>query len=137
MKEGFNIIEKITLPTDYQSLVDVENLVERVCQSLGVAEDAYGNVLISVTEAVNNAICHGNKNNTNLSIEVGVGDHSEAFCFQVNDEGDGFDYNNLPDPTSPENILKENGRGIFLMKNLSDEVVFNDKGNEVTIYFNK
>ena len=137
MKEGFNIIEKITLPTDYQSLVDVENLVERICQSLGVTEDAYGNILISVTEAVNNAICHGNQNNANLRIEVGVGDHPDAFCFKVSDEGNGFDYLNLPDPTAPENILKENGRGIFLMKNLADDIVFDDKGNEVTIYFNK
>ncbi len=137
MKEGFNIIEKITLTTDYQSLVDVENLVERVCQSLGVQDDAYGNVLISVTEAVNNAICHGNKNDANLTIEVGVGDHTDAFCFRICDQGDGFDYSNLPDPTAPENILKENGRGIFLMKNLADEIAFNDKGNEVTIYFSK
>lgn len=137
MKEGFNIIEKITLTTDYQSLVDVENLVERVCQSLGVQDDAYGNVLISVTEAVNNAICHGNKNDANLTIEVGVGDHTDAFCFRICDQGDGFDYSNLPDPTAPENILKENGRGIFLMKNLADEIAFNVKGNEVTIYFSK
>lgn len=137
MKEGFNIIEEITLPADFQSLVDVENLVERTCQTVGIQEDAYGNVLISVTEAVNNAICHGNKNNTELKIEVAVADSSDSFCFIIKDQGNGFDYDNLPDPTSPENILKENGRGIFLMKNLSDEVEFNEQGNEVSIYFSK
>jgi serine/threonine-protein kinase RsbW len=57
--------------------------------------------------------------------------------YKRQDEGKGFDYHNLPDPTAPENILKENGRGIFLMKNLSDEIEFNDSGNEVTIYFGK
>jgi serine/threonine-protein kinase RsbW len=51
--------------------------------------------------------------------------------------GRGFDYENLPDPTSPENLLKENGRGIFLMKNLSDLVEFEDQGKSVFIYFNK
>jgi serine/threonine-protein kinase RsbW len=137
MKEGFNIIEALTLPTDFQSLVDVENLVEKVCQIVGIQEDAFGNVLIAVTEAVNNAICHGNKENSSLIIQVAVADSANAFCFKIKDEGTGFDYNNLPDPTAPENILKENGRGIFLMKNLSDEVSFNEAGNEVVIYFSK
>lgn len=137
MKEGFNIIEEITLPADFQSLVDVENLVEKVCQTVGVQEDAFGNVLIAVTEAVNNAISHGNEKNSTLSIDVAVGDATDSFCFKIKDQGDGFDYNNLPDPTAPENILKENGRGIFLMRNLSDEVAFNEAGNEVIIYFSK
>jgi serine/threonine-protein kinase RsbW len=137
MKEGFNIIEAVTLPTDFQSLVDVENLVEKVCQTVGIQEDMFGNVLIAVTEAVNNAICHGNNLNNTLNIEVAVADASNAFCFKIKDQGNGFDYNNLPDPTAPENILKENGRGIFLMRNLSDEVTFNELGNEVIIYFSK
>ncbi len=137
MKEGFNIIEKITIPADFQSLVDVENLVDKVCQTIGVVEDAYGNVLIAVTEAVNNSIYHGSGLNKSLTVEVSVADSIDAFCFRICDEGAGFDYNNLPDPTSPENLLKENGRGIFLMRNLSDEVIYNEKGNEVTIYFMK
>jgi serine/threonine-protein kinase RsbW len=137
MKEGFNIIEALTLPTDFQSLVDVENLVEKVCQIVGIQEDAFGNVLIAVTEAVNNAICHGNNENNALLIEVAVADSINSFCFKIKDQGIGFDYNNLPDPTAPENILKENGRGIFLMRNLSDEVIFNEVGNEVVIYFSK
>ena len=137
MKEGFNIIEALTLPTDFQSLVDVENLVEKVCQIVGIQEDAFGNVLIAVTEAVNNAICHGNNENNALLIEVAVADSINSFCFKIKDQGIGFDYNNLPDPTAPENILKENGRGIFLMRNLSDEVIFNEAGNEVVIYFSK
>jgi serine/threonine-protein kinase RsbW len=137
MKEGFNIIEALTLPTDFQSLVEVENLVEKVCQIVDIQEDAFGNVLIAVTEAVNNAICHGNNQNNTLTIDVAVGDSINSFCFRIKDQGKGFDYNNLPDPTAPENILKENGRGIFLMRNLSDEVTFNEAGNEVIIYFSK
>ncbi len=137
MKEGYSIIEKVKLPTDYNSLVDVEALVGNVCEKLGVVEDAYGNVLIAVTEAVNNAIEHGNAMNKDLLVSVFVGDDDSSFCFNVMDEGKGFDYTNLPDPTSPENILKENGRGIFLMKNLADEVCFDAPGNSVNMYFNK
>jgi hypothetical protein len=70
MKEGFTIIEKIKLPSDFNALVDVENLVDRVCSGLGVQEDAYGNVLVAVTEAVNNAIQHGNEMKKELSVDV-------------------------------------------------------------------
>ena len=137
MKEDFTIIERIRIPSDNSSLKDVEVLVDSVCVKLNVDEDNYGNVLIAVTEAVNNAIEHGNGGISDLLVEVAVGDTSNAFCFSISDKGLGFDYLNLPDPTAPENVLKENGRGIFLMKNLADGVEFNEKGNSVTVYFNK
>jgi serine/threonine-protein kinase RsbW len=137
MKEGFTIIEQVKLPSDFASLVEVENLIDKVCADLGVQEDAYGNVLIAVTEAVNNAIQHGNEENSNLFVDVAVGDKETEFCFRIKDEGLGFDFNSLPDPTAPENLLKESGRGIFLMRNLADEVEFDGEGNSVNIYFSK
>jgi serine/threonine-protein kinase RsbW len=137
MKEGFTIIEQLKLPSDFNALVDVENLIDRVCSGLGVQDEAYGNVLIAVTEAVNNAIQHGNELKKELYVDVLVGDKTEEFCFSIKDEGKGFDYNQLPDPTAPENILKENGRGIFLMRNLADDVVYEGEGNSVNIYFVK
>lgn len=137
MKEGFTIIEQVKLPSDFASLVEVENLIDKVCADLGVQEDAYGNVLIAVTEAVNNAIQHGNEENSNLFVDVAVGDKETEFCFRIKDEGIGFDFNFLPDPTAPENLLKESGRGIFLMRNLADEVEFDGEGNSVNIYFSK
>jgi serine/threonine-protein kinase RsbW len=137
MKEGFKIIDTLQIPSDFSSLVDVENLVDRVCGDLGVQEDSYGNVLIAVTEAVNNAIQHGNEFNTQLVVDVAVGDQPTEFCFNVKDQGKGFDFSNLPDPTAPENLMKENGRGIFLMKSLSDNVEFDDFGSSVSLYFSK
>ena len=133
MKEGFSIIDSLEINSDFQEVPKVEALIDKVCGDLGVNEDFYGNVLIAVTEAVNNAIIHGNKNKYELSVAVAVGDRPEEFCFSVEDRGDGFDYNNLPDPTSPENIMKENGRGIFLMKNLADELEFEEDGRKVNI----
>jgi serine/threonine-protein kinase RsbW len=137
MKEGYKIIDSLQIPSDFSAMVDVENLVDRVCENLGVQEDAYGNVLIAVTEAVNNAIQHGNDFKTDLTVDVSVGDQPEEFCFNVKDHGKGFDFSNLPDPTAPENLLKENGRGIFLMKSLSDDVEFDDAGSSVSLYFVK
>lgn len=137
MREGFTIIDSLAIPSDYEAVAQVEVLVDKVCGELGVNEDNYGNVLIAVTEAVNNAIEHGNKKDSSMDVLVAVGDNPSEFCFNVKDHGRGFDFGNLPDPTAPENILKENGRGIFLMKNLADEVEFEDSGRSVNIYFSK
>lgn len=137
MKEGYNLIESLRVPSQYESMVEVESLIDKVCESLSVNEDYYGNVLIAVTEAFNNAVKHGNQLDSNLSVELGVGDNASDFCFSVKDEGPGFDFKNLPDPTAPENIEEENGRGIFLMKSLSEVVEFSENGREVTMYFSK
>lgn len=137
MKEGFEVVESLSIPSDFGSISKVELLIDDVCNRLSVNEDYYGNVLIAVTEAVNNAILHGNEQNNDLSVDLSVGDKETDFCFSVQDYGKGFEFDNLPDPTAPENIEKENGRGIYLMRSLAEEVVFEDKGRNVSIYFSK
>ncbi|MDX2359538.1 MAG: ATP-binding protein [Crocinitomicaceae bacterium] len=137
MKDGFVKINSLSIPSDFGSISKVEMLIDDVCAKLEVNEDYYGNVLIAVTEAVNNAIQHGNQLRDDLSVDLSVGDKETDFCFSVKDYGAGFDFSNLPDPTAPENIEKEDGRGIFLMKSLSEEVEFNDGGTSVDIYFTK
>jgi len=137
MKEGFIQIESLSIPSEFDSVQRVESLIDDVCERLRVNEDSYGNVLIAVTEAVNNAIIHGNKMNRDLNVDLYVGDKETDFCFSVKDHGDGFDFNNLPDPTAPENINKEDGRGIFLMRSLAEEVEFDNEGRDVNIYFSK
>jgi serine/threonine-protein kinase RsbW len=102
---------------------------------LSLNEDYYGNILIAVTEAVNNAVVHGNGLEDSKKVKVQVNKEKERLMFVVEDQGTGFDFDNLPDPTAPENIEKPDGRGIFLMKNLSDEVEFENKGSKVCITF--
>lgn len=131
------LIERVIYPSDLTSVSHVETLVDKVCNELAVDEEIYGNILIAITEAMNNAIIHGNSFKKDLDIEVLVAADEEKLLFAIKDQGIGFDYNNLPDPTAPENIEKENGRGIFLIKNLSDDVEFNDEGNLITITFNR
>jgi len=137
MKKDFVLVDKLSIPSDFGSIAKVETLVDSVCERLAVNEDYYGNVLIAVTEAVNNAIEHGNMMKNELSVDVHVGDKEMDFCFNIRDKGVGFDYKNLPDPTSPENIEKENGRGIYLMKSLAEAVEFEENGTSVSIYFSK
>ena len=137
MKEGFSIVTEMVLPSDYQSLIDVEKLVGTVCEEFGVHEDAFGNVLIAVSEAVNNAIQHGNQNNPDAKVEVKVANQADVFCIQIKDQGTGFSYESLHDPTAPENLLKDSGRGVFLMQHLADEVEFVNTGSVVNLYFRK
>ncbi len=137
MKEGYVLVNKLSIPSTFGSLNKVESLIDEVCEKLQVNEDYYGNVLVAVTEAVNNAIIHGNKLKEELTVDVHVGDKETDFCFNVKDGGEGFDFKNLPDPTAPENLEKENGRGIFLMRSLAESVEFTDSGSSVSIYFSK
>ncbi len=137
MKEGFIEIENIKIPSSFSSIRRVEALIDSVCSQLSVKEDYYGNVLVAVTEAVNNAIQHGNKESEDLMVGLSVGDKEFDFCFRVVDSGNGFDYKNLPDPTAPENLELENGRGVFLMRSLAEEVDFEDGGRSVSMYFSK
>jgi serine/threonine-protein kinase RsbW len=137
MKEGFTIIKSLKLPSNNDAIGLVENLIDEICAELAVNEDAYGNVLIAVTEGINNAIQHGNKYSNDLYIALAVGNNLSEFCFSITDQGDGFDYDALPDPTAPENIMKENGRGVYLMRNLADEVIYEELGKTVCIYFKK
>ena len=128
-------MHSIEIRSDLKFMSEVELLIDTVCEDLKLNEDHYGNILIAVTEAVNNAIVHGNDNDEDKKVKVEVAKKDEKVTFIVADEGNGFDFNNLPDPTAPENIEKPDGRGIFLMKNLSDEVNFDLNGSKVSITF--
>lgn len=128
--------KKLQIGSTSDNIRLVERLVEDVCDVYNLNEDSYGNILIAVTEAVNNAIYHGNKNNPDKIINIGFESAEKEITFSVKDEGKGFDFNNLPDPTDPIHIDKPNGRGVFLMKNLADKVEFNHNGQEVLLTFN-
>ncbi|MGB1040435.1 MAG: ATP-binding protein [Flavobacteriales bacterium] len=119
--------ESINVVTTY-----VDNIFENESESF---QETYGNVIISITEAVNNAINHGNKNDPDKKVKVSYTKEKENFIFSIEDEGIGFDYDNVPDPTDPENLEKINGRGIFLMKNLVDDINFLDEGKRVELIF--
>lgn len=125
----------IEIASKLDRITEVEALIDNVCEELKLNEDNYGNILIAVTEAVNNAIIHGNKYSDSKKVKVDVVRAGDKVLFTVIDQGEGFDFLNLPDPTAPENLEKPDGRGIFLMKNLSDEVIFESNGSKVNITF--
>jgi len=131
----FSTKRKIRFASKNENIMQVEKLVEEICDDEEVNPDFYGNMLIAVTEAVNNAINHGNKGIPEREVEITYEIKEDKVVFEVMDEGDGFDYTDIPDPTTPENIEKESGRGIFLMKSLADEVEFYQDGRMVELSF--
>lgn len=126
----------LNLASSSDSLTIVEKKIDEVTKEAKVNEHLYGNVLIAVTEGVNNAIHHGNKSNPekNVQIDIEVNDQNQL-VFSIKDEGNGFDPGALPDPTDPANIEKPHGRGVFLMQQLSDEIEFEEEGKQVILKF--
>jgi serine/threonine-protein kinase RsbW len=126
---------RLKIASKSENLALVEKLIDEVCETHNIGEDNYGNILIALTEAVNNAILHGNKGNPEKNVDISFDSGDNWIQFVVKDEGPGFDFNQLPDPTAPENIEKPSGRGIFLMRNLADKVEFSDEGRTVSLNF--
>lgn len=127
---------QLSFPSKAENLNKVEFLINDICKKHKVNDDYYGNILIALTEAVNNAIHHGNKSNPNKEVSITYRSDGPLLRFTIRDDGPGFDFDNLPDPTDPQNIEKPHGRGVFLMRNLADEIEFNDDGATVTMHFN-
>ncbi len=113
----------------------VESFIENMGKKIEIEETVYGNVLVSVTEAVNNAIVHGNKEDKTKKVKLELKKNKKSVRFVVEDEGFGFDHKNIPDPTNPTNIDKIKGRGVFLIKSLSDKAKFKDGGRTVDMLF--
>lgn len=114
----------------------VEQLIDKIRDQNNIAENDYANMLVAITEAVTNAILHGNSSDPQKKVKIKCELKPEGLVvFTVSDEGNGFNYYNLPDPTAPENLEKACGRGIFLMKHLADQVIFSELGNEVELQF--
>ena len=113
----------------------IESFIDNAKERFNLEDDIYGNIMIAVTEAVNNAIRHGNQGLKNKNVSLTLSIMDKTIRFRIKDEGNGFDYENLPDPTAPENIEKPGGRGIFLMRHLSDDVTFSDGGKVVELEF--
>lgn len=113
----------------------IESFIDNAKERFRLEDDIYGNIMIAVTEAVNNAIKHGNGSDKSKNVALSLTLEENQITFTVSDEGKGFDYHNLPDPTAPENLEKPGGRGIFLMKHLCDEVAFKENGKVVVLNF--
>ena len=130
------VIKQLCLASEASSLLVLEEWINNLCEAFNIGEELYGNILISVTESVNNAIIHGNLNQIDKTTTIEYNISESELSFIIMDQGIGFDFNNVEDPTEPQNINQPNGRGIFLMTHLSDKVEYTNPGNKVEVTFN-
>lgn len=127
--------KEISINSKLENISYVEKLVDEISEKCNLSSDIYGKILIATIEAVNNSIVHGNKFDSSKTVDLSVKITDSKIHIYVKDEGAGFDYNNVPDPTVPENIENVSGRGVFLMKNLADDINFFDSGSHIELIF--
>lgn len=126
---------QILIPSLSENIRIVESFIDNVKEKYELDDDIYGNIMVAVTESVNNAILHGNNSDSRKNVSLKLSLNHSVVKFTVQDEGSGFDFQMLSDPTTSENLDKPGGRGIYLMKCLSDEVVFHNSGSMVELSF--
>ena len=135
MNSDLGIHKELKFAADFTNLKLVEDFVESVISFNVVDPNDYGNILIAVSEGVNNAIQHGCEGDSSRLIKLSAALDDNYLRVVIEDNGKGFDFDNLPDPTAPENLEKENGRGVFLMRSLADRVAFENNGSRVELFF--
>jgi len=119
----------LLIKSDISELIKVEIFLLDVLKEFKVSEKYFNKIYLCISEAVLNSIKHGNKDDKNKEVLIRVNCNEQEINIQVEDEGDGFDVSKLEDPTKTPNIKNESGRGIFIIKNLSNKLEYNEKGN--------
>ncbi len=125
----------LKLASSTQSICKLEEYIQCIADKYNIQPAKYPDILISLTEAVNNAIIHGNKEHQDKYVHVELKKTPAGLTFTVHDEGSGFNPKNIPDPTSTEHLSCCGGRGVFLMRQLADEVRYLNNGRSVCMDF--
>ena len=131
-----NLDTQFSLPSDPNQVEKVQPFVDEVAQRYSLSSDTQGNILVSLTEAVTNAMLHGNRGDCSKKVSISLHRHKDSLEVRVSDQGAGFDPAAVPDPTSDECIEVCGGRGLYLMRQLSDECRFMQNGRTVAMRFN-
>lgn len=127
--------KSILIESKIENINKIEKIIDEVSEKARINSEVYGKMLIATVEAVNNSIVHGNKEDESKNVKVDFKIEENYISIFIEDEGPGFNFDNVPDPTTPDNIENIHGRGVYLMKHLADEVVFHGRGNRVEIKF--
>jgi serine/threonine-protein kinase RsbW len=128
--------QELKFSSTSEGIHHVEGFVNSIFDELNISYDYYGIILTALTEAVDNAIKHGNRNNPDKKVSVIFMSSPEGLSFTVKDEGEGYDFNEIPDPT----VMNEDGsyyegKGIYTIKSLANEVIVSDNGRTIETVF--
>ena len=114
----------LEIESDPNNLITVEEFVNYFCKDVNLPDEKLANVFLAVTEATTNAIIHANKCDINKLVTIDAYVENSKLIIKIKDEGEGFEPGNIPDPTEPENLLKDSGRGIYLMRVYMDDMKY-------------
>ena len=114
----------LEIESDPNNLITVEEFVNYFCKDVNLPDEKLANVFLAVTEATTNAIIHANKCDINKLVTIDAYVENSKLIIKIKDEGEGFEPGNIPDPTEPENLLKDSGRGIYLMRVYMDDMEY-------------
>jgi serine/threonine-protein kinase RsbW len=120
----YQYIYEMICRSDLKEISHIEEFLRRVSRQMHFDDGMMHRLLVSCTEAVNNAIIHGNQSDPDKKVVIRCIVKKKTLTISVKDEGRGFDPESLQDPRDEKNLMKENGRGVFLMRSLMDKVKF-------------
>lgn len=126
-------VHRLVLDSDTRNIHQVEDFFIRLNEEFTIGEEKFHALLVAVTEAVNNGMIHGNKNDQSKHVTITCSLYRKMLTVTITDEGGGFSPESLPNPLHDDNLLRAGGRGVFLMRTLMESVSFNKAGNEVTM----
>ena len=132
MQKAVKENNRIIIPSSLNFLREVDEFVEQKLREQGINQDLVTDIAISVTEVVTNAVNHGNQNDPQKKVTVTLKVDKTQVTIRIEDQGTGFDPEHLANPLADENLLKDAGRGIFIVKSLMDEVKFEVNPNSGT-----
>jgi serine/threonine-protein kinase RsbW len=115
---------ELELESRIESIAHAAEIAAQVVRRLGFGDEAAFGVDMAVREAVTNAVLHGNREDKAKRVEVRFRGSQQMLEIMVRDRGTGFDPNNVPDPTDPQNLMKASGRGILFMRTFMDDVEY-------------
>lgn len=123
--------------SDPNLIPEVNDFIFEILNSLKIDNDLLANLNLAISEGLSNAIVHGNKLDPKKNVVITLKCFEDKIEVSIKDNGNGFNPNEVPDPTNPENLLKDSGRGIYIMKSFIEEVKYNffDDGTELMLVF--
>lgn len=131
-----NVPYTLTLQSRLTEQVLLESFIEEVCEYYNIGNTYFGHILLSLTEAFHNAVIHGNSSNPLKNVIIELRNTRRGLLFSVIDEGAGFNPEDIPDPTNPDNVGESiKGRGLFTIRSLADEIQFSKNGKAINISF--
>jgi serine/threonine-protein kinase RsbW len=132
VRRGGDAAISLRVPTDLQVVEEAVDVIARHCLASGLgAKAARFNLRVALSEALSNAIVYGNGMDPSKSVDVRIEVEGKGIAVHVCDQGNGFDPSTIPDPTLPDRVERSDGRGLFLIRQLVDDVSFNDRGNSI------